>query len=276
MQTRSKKAPGKDVKDVILLNFHTQERFNIGKASYDQALNVARASGLAPDDGNVTVVETNDTEYVVVWIKGAVYDTNISRSAPKPKMKATPILPEKLVGKTLDMDFAPRAPNPEVPGVLNALIDPKTFTGAHIRPFTPSIGSFRLTCEILGIGKATKSIIVRKDFYPTEMFATLFAYETFLEYERVKIIYKPLKLEDGAVYKIERIALVAKMAVVVHTWDGSTRRCGIEVPPTATKEEIVREAQRKLDDTKMEAPDMYTILFKGNPTAPPGEKRSMN
>jgi hypothetical protein len=105
------------------------------------------------------------------------------------------------------MDFAPRAPNPEVPGVLNALIEPKTFVDAFIRPQTPSVGTFRITCEVLGIGKTSRSVILRKDFFPTELFATLFAHETFMEYERAKIVYKPLKLEDGATYKIERIPL---------------------------------------------------------------------
>jgi hypothetical protein len=64
------------------------------------------------------VVETNDTEYVVVWIKGAVYDPNTSRPAPKPKTKTTPILPEKLVGKTADTDFAPELPIQKFPEFL--------------------------------------------------------------------------------------------------------------------------------------------------------------
>jgi hypothetical protein len=250
MQTRSKKALGKEVKDVIVLNFHTKERFNVGKASYDQALDVARASGMAPDDGNVTIIETTDTEYVVVWIKGAVYDPNQHHPAPKPKTKAVPVPPEKLVGKTPDMDFAPRAPNPEVPGTLNHPFEPKEFSKAFVRPHDPKVGTWRITCDILGIGKTSKSVILRKDFYQKELLSLAFAQESFADYERVKIIFKPLKLEDGAIYRFERFALVAKISLVVHTWDGGIRECGIEISPTASKEEIIREAQKRLDDTK--------------------------
>jgi hypothetical protein len=189
-------------------------------------------------------------------------------------MKITPVLPEKLLDRAKDAAFAPRAPAPEVPGTLNHPFDPKDFVKAFVRPQDVKVGTWLITCDIFGIGKTSKSIILRKDFYQKELLSVALASETFEDFERVKIIRKPAKLEDGAVYKLERFALVAKVSLVVHTWDGGIRRCGIETSPTATKEEIVREAQKKLDDTKLESPDMYTILFNGNPTAAPWREKT--
>jgi hypothetical protein len=66
---------------------------------------------------------------------------------PKPKPKKTVVLPEKLVGPSPDIAFAPRAPNPEVPGILNAAVDPKTLKDAFVRPVVPEPGSYRINCE---------------------------------------------------------------------------------------------------------------------------------
>jgi hypothetical protein len=273
MQTRARAAAVRKVKllEVFLHNFATNDLTKIGDAdSYDKANAMAKDSGLVPKGWNVAVTEANDERIIVTCKKGAIMSGVGNASPvtpPKPKPKKTVVLPEKLVGKSPESTFAPRAPNPEVPGVLNALTEPQTFKTAIVRPIVPEVGSYRINCEILK--GPTKGVIVRKDFYPTELFALTFHDTTFEDHDRIKIVLKPLKLEDGATYKIERISMLSRIALTVHSWDGCTRRCGIEVAGTATMAEIVREAQRRIDDEPFEEAKFYSMFHRDIIASPP-------
>jgi hypothetical protein len=59
------------------------------------------------------------------------------------------------------------------------------------------------------------------------------------------------------------------LALSIHLWDGSQRRCGIEVAPTATLGEIVEKAQYKIDDERLETAENYVILHNGTPAVQP-------
>jgi hypothetical protein len=134
--------------EILLHNQVTDEMSKIGDAdSYDQAIALAKSSGLIPKGWNVAVTEANDERIVVACKKGIIVSGIGSKpavAAAKPKPKAKSILPEKLVGKNPDAAFAPRAPIPDVPGVLNALVEPHVFKRCIIRAIDPAIGAWRI------------------------------------------------------------------------------------------------------------------------------------
>jgi hypothetical protein len=76
-------------------------------------------------------------------------------------------------------------------------------------------------------------------------------------------------MENGAVFKVERTSLKAHLALTIHIWDGTQRRCGIETSPTATLREIVEQAHQKIDDERLEEEQIYAILHNGTPASQP-------
>jgi hypothetical protein len=218
----------------------------------------------------VAITETNDERIIVGCKNGPIVAGDgivPAVSASKPKPKKAIVLPEKLVGKNPETAFAPRTPIPEVPGCLNALVDPSAFTRLRPRPIDPAQGAWRIVVEILG--DPPKEIEVRKEVFGLELLHLAFQGVDLSDSEKVRVVIKPLRLEDGAVYKIERVFQTARIALTVHIWDGSSRRCGIEVAPTATIAEIVGKAQYRIDDEPLEEARYYNILHKNQPAAPP-------
>jgi hypothetical protein len=275
MITRSKAATAQKKPkkmEVMLHNIATQDLEKIGETDdYDKALELARNSGKIPKNWNFGITDANDERIIISFTKAALYCGFKPPSPPvtatKAKAKKSPVLPEKIVGPSPASPFAPKTPPPEVPGILNFAVDPKTFKDAIIRPITPQVGSWRIEGQVLG--EPEKGIVLRKDFLPTELFATFFHDTVFTEHERVKIVVKPLKLEDGAKYKFEKVSTITRIALTVHIWDGGISRCGIEIFPSATLSEIVSKAQEKIDDEHLEKAECYTILHKGNPASAP-------
>jgi hypothetical protein len=102
-----------------------------------------------------------------------------------------------------------------------------------------------------------------------ELLAQAFNGIDLAEDERVKIVVKPMKMVDGATFKVERIFLKSRLSLTIQIWDGSSRRCGIEVSPTATLKEIVEQAQYKIDNEPLEEYRIYAILHNGAPASQP-------
>jgi hypothetical protein len=188
---------------------------------------------------------------------------------PNPKAKKVTVLPEKLVGKPTNADaaFAPREPVPEVPGILNAVIIPNMFRRCIPRPLDPVVGFWDIKVEILR--EQTRQLRVRKDVYGLELLAQTFTGIDLADDDRVKIVVKPLRMEDGAVFKVERSSLKARLALTFHIWDGGIKRCGVEVSPTATLKEIVDQARLKIEDEPLEEEQVYAILHNGAPASQP-------
>jgi hypothetical protein len=92
--------------------------------------------------------------------------------------------------------------------------------------------------------------------------------------DRVKIVVKPRRMEDGAIFKVERSSAKARLELTFHIWDGSARKCGVEVSPTATQKEIVDQARLKIDDEPLEEEQVYEILHNGTPAYQPWIQRS--
>jgi hypothetical protein len=271
MQTRAQTKVTKAVRvvNILLHNLGTDEVEKFGRAaSYDEA--IARRSGKVRKGWNVAVSDANDERILVVCKKGAIFAGDgvvTAVTAPKPKAKKSPVLTEKLVGKNPEAAFAPTAPVQDVPGILNAAVEPHQFKRCIPRPLDPAVGFWRIKVEILG--GPIQHLQVRRDVFMRELLAQAFNGIDLSENERVKIVLKPLKMEDGTVLKIERICLNSRIALTVQIWDGSSRRCGIEVSPTATVAEIVRKAQYMIDDEPLEKCQYYTIYHRNQPAAQP-------
>jgi hypothetical protein len=225
-----------------------------------------------PKGWNFAVTDANDERILVACKKGVIVagDGVVSSvTAPKPKAKKVTVLPEKLVGrpKNPEAAFAPRDPVPDVPGILNASILPQTFKRCVPRPLDPAVGFWRIKVEILG--EQTRHLQVRKDVFGLELLAQTFNGIDLPDDDRVKIVVKPRRMEDGAIFKVERTSLKSSLALTIQIWDSSTRRCGVEVAPTATLKEIVEQAQYKIDDEPLEEYQNYAILHKGTPAVQP-------
>jgi hypothetical protein len=268
MQTRAAASRNKAVRvvDVLLHNLGTDEIELIGKATdYSEAIALAHRSGKVPKGWNVAGMEKNEERIIVPCKKGKIIAGDgvvTAVTPPKPKAKKALVLPEKLEGmpKNQDAAFAPRKPIPEVPGILNVTILPTTFMTCVPRAIDSVVGSWEIKVEILR--EQTRNIRVRKDVFGLELLALAFEGIDLSPDDRVRIVVKPRKLEDGDTYTIERVVSVSRLALIVHTWNGGIRRCGIEISPMASKEEFIRETGRRLPDMKMEKPDVYTILHK--------------
>jgi hypothetical protein len=275
MQTRTAAAKKKAVRavDVLLHNLGTDEMESIGRAAeYGEAITLAHRSGKVPKGWQVAITDANDERIVVACKKGTIIagDGVVSAvTAPKPKAKKVTVLPEKLVGKPKNPEaaFAPREPVPDIHGTLNIPIIPNTFKRCVPRPLDPTVGSWRIKVEILR--EQTRHLQVRKDVYGLELLAQAFMGIDLADDDRVKIVVKPLKMEDGAVFKVERTSLKAHLELTFHIWDGSTRRCGVEVSPTATLKELLDQARLKIEDEPLEEEQVYAILHKGTPASQP-------
>jgi hypothetical protein len=85
----------------------------------------------------------------------------------------------------------------------------------------------------------------------------------------VKIVVKPLKMENGANFKVEKVSVKAHLSLTIQIWDGTQRRCGIVVSPTATLKEIRDQAQLEIADENLEEEQVYAILHNGTPASQP-------
>jgi hypothetical protein len=77
-------------------------------------------------------------------------------------------------------------------------------------------------------------------------------------------------MEDGAIFRIERVSLQTHLALTIHFWDGTTRMCGVEVFRSATLKEIVDQARTKIDDEPLEDDRVYEIFFEETVRSPHG------
>jgi hypothetical protein len=102
MKTRSQKAAVEKKRNVIVWDREKDTRTKIGEASHNHdAMDMAKASGLAPPNFNWTIVDETEDDYVLTFAKGELYsglDPGRKHIA-RPKTKITPVLPEKLLGE---------------------------------------------------------------------------------------------------------------------------------------------------------------------------------
>jgi hypothetical protein len=135
------------------------------------------------------------------------------------------------------------------------------------RPLSGDVGHWDIKVEILK--DQTRKIRIRRDSIISEILAQAFMGIDIKDDERLKIVAKPLKMDNGATYVVERCSANVLLALAVTIWNDTTRRCGIEVSSRATLKEIVDQAQLKIDDEKLEEAHRYVILHNGTPATQP-------
>jgi hypothetical protein len=256
---------------VVLQNLTSGEAFNVGDAdSYDKAIDLAKKSGNVPKGWSVAVSDANEERITVVCKKGVIVSGEgrvPAVTAPKPKAKAVKIdLPEKLVGPNPDEAFMPKAPVPVVPGTIGQLVEPREFDVVP-RQLDQLIGSWNIKVTIKDAD--TKDLQVRKDVTIFEILAVTFQGVKFAADERAKVLTKPSRMQDGALFRVEKVSLIARLALEVKIWDGSTRMCGIEVSPSASVAEIVAEVQKRLNDEPLEDPKRYGLFYRNQQSTGP-------
>jgi hypothetical protein len=256
MQTRataSKNRPARSV-EVILHNLDSDVVETIGTATdFQEAITLARRLGKVPKGLNIAGTEKTDEHILLVCKKGKIVagEGVVSAvTAPKPKPKKALILPEKLAGPNPDAAFAPRKPVPAVTGTLNTETPASLFLGCHVRPLDPTVGHCDIRIEILR--EEVKEVRVRKDVGGMELLAIAFQGLLIYAQEQVRLVSKPLKMEDGALFRFERVSRQTQLALMIHFWDGTTRMCGVEVFRSATLKEIVDQARTKIVDEPLE------------------------
>jgi hypothetical protein len=234
------KAKNKTAVDVLLHNLETDVVETIGKSvEYQDALALARKSGKVPKGMNVAVTEKTEDHILLVCKHGTIVAGEgvvSSVTPPKPKPKKTTLSSEKIAGSPVNPDaaFAPRHPVPSVPGKLNVDTPVSLFQGAPVRPLDPSVGFYDIRVEVLKEG--VREVRVRKDIGDMELFAIAFQGLLIYQQEQVRLITKPMKMEDGAIFRFERVSRQVQLSLMIHFWDGTTRMCGVEVFRSATME----------------------------------------
>jgi hypothetical protein len=181
-------------------------------------------------------------------------------------------LPEKLVGKNPEHLFLSKAPVPEVPGTIGQEIDQKLFR-IKPRPVDPIQGSW--TIKVLVLKEFEKEIVIRKDANIFEILALAFEGMDIPIWGKMKIATKLSLLTNGAIYRVEEVSGKVRMALSIPFWDGRIRRCGIIIAPNATINEIVKEAEKEVEEP-LEDEKCHEIKFGGHQAFRPWEESIAN
>jgi hypothetical protein len=94
-----------------------------------------------------------------------------------------------------------------------------------------------------------------------------FKHEDFPKTDTLKLLKKPLKMEDGAVFLFERVQQSTRLSLEFVTWDNRLLRFGVQVSPRATLTEIFEAAQSRADEQLGNA--FHYAVFSGDKIAAP-------
>jgi hypothetical protein len=103
---------------------------------------------------------------------------------------------------------------------------------------------------------------IRSDALITETLGIAFKDEEFPKTDKLKLLKKPLEMEDGAVFVWERSQQVVHLALEYQTWDDRLLRFGIDTSPRATMTEIFAAAQSKSEEP-LEKASYYLAYSEG-------------
>jgi hypothetical protein len=127
----------------------------------------------------------------------------------------------------------------------------------NVRPRQTDFGTNSREVIVQVAGEQNSEVRVRKD-HPT-----------------IEEILGGAFMQDGAVFKFERVRSIIKLSLDYTTWDNRLLRCGVEVSPNAMIEEIVTEAQKRAEERQEEA-KLHSMFRNGQPGLPLGLKRATN
>jgi hypothetical protein len=163
--------------------------------------------------------------------------------------------------------FKPNTTVQLVPGKVGEFCQREHFKNCRPRQGDFVYESVEVKVQVIGEGERTAR--VRKD--EANMFQILghaFTGEEFPVEDKLKLLTKPFKMEDGAVFKLERVETIVKLSLDYTTWDNRLLRFGVEVSAMAMISEIVAAAQRKAEE-QLEEAKFYTLYQKGRPSVSP-------
>jgi hypothetical protein len=170
MVTRSQASglkPGKFVTcHVVLQVLPKGDLYDLGEIDeYEEAIPAALQRGGIPESWDITVADVNPARVIVACSPERIdtmEDFNLNRtwskakpkfnvSPPlKPKAKAVPLLPEKLVGPPPDAAFAAKSPPPKVPGIEGQELGFQQFKIVPSRPVLQGSPSFLVLVQVEG------------------------------------------------------------------------------------------------------------------------------
>jgi hypothetical protein len=119
------------------------------------------------------------------------------------------------------------------------------------------------------VGEPEREVTIRKDdgiIY--EILGGAFEMEEFPNEDKLKLLTKPFRMEDGQAFKFERARSIVMLSLNFTTWDHRLLRFGVEVPPKATIEAIVTEAQKKAEESREDV-KFYSMFRNGQPASSP-------
>jgi hypothetical protein len=94
-----------------------------------------------------------------------------------------------------------------------------------------------------------------------------FEMEDFPETDKLKVLTKPFRMEEGDEFKFERIREKVKLNLDYTTWDQRALRFGVEVSPRTSIPDIVAEVQKRAKEPLEEA--RYYVMAQNSKIAAP-------
>jgi hypothetical protein len=119
------------------------------------------------------------------------------------------------------------------------------------------------------VDEPNRPATVRKDDAKIfEILGGAFEMEEFSADDKLRFLTKPLKMENGVVFKFETVKSVVRLSLDYITLDNRLLRFGVEVSPRATVREIVAATQDGAEE-QLEDSRFYTLFQKGKIAGPP-------
>jgi hypothetical protein len=119
-----------------------------------------------------------------------------------------------------------------------------------------------MTIKVPVTSEQARETHVRKDASIEAVLGGAFMGEAIPPGHRLKLVVKPLKMTDGAVFRLEGIKAVNNVSPDYYTRYDGLLRFGIEITPKATLTDIVTEVPKKAEEM-LEGVSHYVLTTKG-------------
>jgi hypothetical protein len=97
------------------------------------------------------------------------------------------------------------------------------------RPREPELANHSEAVTVAITGEENRIIQVRKDSSIEEILGTSLLGEAVLEEASFRLLLKPEKMKDGAIFRYERILGRVRLNLEYHTWDNRVLKFGVKV-----------------------------------------------
>jgi hypothetical protein len=106
-------------------------------------------------------------------------------------------------GKGVEEVFRPKTTTDPVPGTVGQALYGHTFRTVRIREGDLANHTIEIIVQV--VGEPDRVARVRKDANIFEILRRAFFTEDFPPHDQIKLLIKPLKMKEGAIFKFERI-----------------------------------------------------------------------